>query len=159
MPKYQSLGILPCLIHIHSGCTSSGQQTWIYLIFQGSGLRRVFLLVLSPPHSFHSPTVHQNQWHVAGKGFSYRLLGLLLLLGFHYMPRFTSGDYGTWQGSWLRFHWCYAWYYTVAWLPGIGRGCGDTQIGLRSRASFGLSGTQWGISLTWPPVRWRLRLY
>ena len=90
------------------------------------------------------------KWHVMGIGFSSNYCRLPLLSGSHCMPYLPSGHYGIWQGSQSCYPWRTALCYTVTSLPVIVRGWGVDRIDLRSRASSGSSGTQWGIGLYWP---------
>ena len=139
----------------HYRRVSSGHKTWIYLIFQGRGLRRAFLLMISPPPSCNFTVVRQNQWHIAWKGFSSHVIGLIFLLDLRYMPCLPYGDYKTWPGGQSCSRWSAAWYYKVAWLPGTEKVGVAVQIGLRIKFYLGLSVIQWVIGLTWPPRRWR----
>ena len=149
---------MPYLRRNNPQCVSSGQKTWLYLSFQGRGLRRALIILLSPPPSCHFPELSKNQWHVVYKWFSSHILGLLLILVLNYMTSLTSGNYRTWQGSRLCSIWRAPWYYTVTLLTEIESGWGDVHIGLRIRASLGSSGTQWGLGLIWPPGRWHMML-
>ena len=134
-----------------------GEQTLnnVYLSFLGRVLRRAFPILLSPPPSCHSPTVCQTQWHVVGRVFSSRALGIPLLLGYHCMTPLPSWNNVTWLGIYSCSHWCVALCCTVASLQVIVSRWGVSYMCLRSRAFSGSSGTQWGIGLSWSPGKWR----
>ena len=149
---------MTCLRLCYYWRTSPGQKTWLYLIFRGRGLRRGFLILLSPPPSCCLPVLNQNQWQIVGKWCSSHVIVLLLLLGFHYMNHSPSGDYGNWPGSRYCYSWRAACYYTVIWFPDIGSWWGAVLIVFRSISSLVSSGNQWGLGLTWPPGRYHLML-
>ena len=145
---------MPCLRCSRSQRASLVHKTLICLNFQDRGLRRAFILLLTPPPSFNIQTVHKNQWIVVGKVYSSHVLGIPLIWGFHYMPHLYYVHSGNWPVSWSSYRWSYEWCYAVAWFPDIESWWGVFKIGLRRRASLGPSGTQWGIGISWPPGRW-----
>ena len=87
--------------------------------------------------------------------YSSHVIGLPFVWGLYYMLHLPSVHYVTWPGSWLCSCWHAAWFYTFFWLIGIEIGWVVFRIILRSIDYLGSSGTQWGLYLSLPPVRWR----
>ena len=93
--------------------------------FQGRGFCVSSLFLLSPPPSCLHQTLLQIQWNAMGIVSSSHVIGIPLIRGSHYMPRWTSVHDGICPGSWSCSRWYDAWCYTIAWFPGIDirKGC------------------------------------
>ena len=81
---------MPCLRHSSYQHTSLGQQTYIFMNYQGRVWCRGFLLLMYLPPSFHHLTVSQIQWHAMDAVSLLYVIGFPLLWVSHYMTRWHS---------------------------------------------------------------------